>query len=329
MKTIVLIVMLLGAQKLIATSAEKPRDLPIAKLTVKTIDEQAKPAVGVQIHFVFMEPFTHQPLLIDGVSDEGGFFSAEGGSDSTIAGEIRKAGYYRGGFPLEPFRESKDGRWQPWNQTNIALMRKIENPIPMYARIAVITVPVQNKSCGYDLKEGDLVSPWGKGVVADFVFTAESLYTNRNSYRASMKLTFSNTLDGIQPANLPSDYAHSDFIWHRKAPETGYNSGYEQQKRTPKMHYLIPSIPGIHRTEDIQNQKFYFRVRTVEEGGKIVSALYGKLAAGFEMLIPNDKELKIVLIYYLNPKPLDRNMEFDLKKNLFKNLKIEEQPRSP
>ena len=30
---------------------------------------------------------------------------------------------------------------------------------------------------------------------------------------------------------------------------------------------------------------------------------------------------------YLNPTPLDRNMEFDLKQNLFKNLAIDDRPR--
>ncbi len=190
-------------------------------------------------------------------------------------------------------------------------------------------VPAQGRPCGFDLKEADWVAPWGKGIVADFVFTAESHYTNRNGYTASMKLTFSNPLDGIQPANLPPEYANSDFIWHRTAPETGYLSEYEQNKVTPKMHYLIPTVPGVHRNEDIEKQKFYFRVRTIEKDGKLVSAFYGKLSAGLEMLIPNQQEVRIVLNYFLNPTPLDRNMEFDLKQNLFKNLKFDEQPRKP
>lgn len=304
--------------------------LPVARVTARVLDEQGNPLSGAMVSLSFSEPRSGSSTVKKlGLTDTNGEFSGEGYSDGVLGTLCTKDGYYLGMVPIPVFKNAVDKRWQPWNATYTTVLRKIEKPIPMYARIAVVNVPVQAKPCGYDLKEGDWVAPWGRGLIADFVFTAESLYTNRNSYTASMKLTFSNTLDGIQPANLPSDYAHSDFIWHRKAPETGYNSGYEQQKRTPKMHYLIPSIPGVHRTEDIQNQKFYFRVRTVEEDGKIASALYGKLAAGFEMLIPNDKELKIVLIYYLNPKPLDRNMEFDLKQNLFKNLKFEEQPRRP
>ena len=47
------------------------------------------------------------------------------------------------------------------------------------------------------------------------------------------------------------------------------------------------------------------------------------------MRIPNQQEVRIVLNYCLNPTPLDRNMEFDLKQNLFKNLKFDERPRNP
>ena len=97
----------------------------------------------------------------------------------------------------------------------------------------------------------------------------------------------------------------------------------------PGKHYQIPGVPGVQRLEDVQRQKFYFRVRTDEKDGRIVSALYGKLSAGFEMRIPDQQELKIVLYYYLNPTPLDRNMEFDLEKNLFKNLSPMERPRKP
>ena len=329
MKTTLLIVVFLCTQSLIVAGAEKPSGLPVAKITVQTVDEQAKPVAGVPIHFVFMNPITYQPLSIDGFSDEGGFFSAEGGSDSTIAGEIRKAGYYRGGFPLEPFVKSKEGHWQPWNQTNVVLMRKIENPIPMYAKNFFLKVPQIGKPCGYDLAVGDWMSPWGKGRVPDFVFTMTCDYTNFNHQNTSMKLTFSNPLDGIQPADLPKEFAYGEFIWHRQSPESGYVGSYEQELGLPRKLFQIPSAPKVRSGEDIEAQKFYFRVRTVEKEGKVVSALYGKLSRGFGMGATNPTNINVGTCYYLNPTPLDRNMEFDLKQNLFKNLKVEEQPRKP
>lgn len=86
---------------------------------------------------------------------------------------------------------------------------------------------------------------------------------------------------------------------------------------------------NLNRIQDVEKQKFFFRVRTIERDGRIVSALYGKLSEGFQLAPKNASVCRIRLCYYVNPKPLDRNMEFDLKQNLFKNLKFTEQPRKP
>lgn len=304
--------------------------LPLARVTARILDEMGNPLSGAMVSLSFSEPRSSSSTVKKpGLTDTNGEFFGEGYSDGVLGTLCTKDGYYLGMVPIPVFKNAVDKRWQPWGATYTTVLRKIENPIPMYARSAVVKVPVQGKPCGYDLKEGDWVAPWGKGLIADFVFTAESRYTNYNQFDASMKLAFSSPLDGIQPANLPPEYAYSEFIWHRQAPETGYLPGYGQEKGMPGKHYQIPSAPSVRRLEDVENQKFYFRVRTVEKDGKIISALYGKLAAGFEMRIPNQQEVKIVLKYYLNPTPLDRNMEFDVKQNLFNNLKFDEQPRKP
>jgi hypothetical protein len=60
-------------------------------------------------------------------------------------------------------------------------------------------------------------------------------------------------------------------------------------------------------------------VRTVlDEMGNIKSAHYGKIYGDF-----------MQFKYYLNPTPNDRNIEFDPKRNLLKNLKAMEQVREP
>jgi hypothetical protein len=60
-----------------------------------------------------------------------------------------------------------------------------------------------------------------------------------------------------------------------------------------------------------------------------VSALYGKLWEGFQIGAENSNKCIVRLSYYLNPTPLDRNMEFDLKRNLLKNVGEFEEPRRP
>jgi hypothetical protein len=67
----------------------------------------------------------------------------------------------------------------------------------------------------------------------------------------------------------------------------------------------------------------------VVQDGKIVSAHYGKIKGGFDPNPIDSKTCEVTLNYYLNPTSLDRNMEFDLKQNLFKNLPWKEDVRDP
>jgi hypothetical protein len=82
------------------------------------------------------------------------------------------------------------------------------------------------------------------------------------------------------------------------------------------------------RTES-EGKAYFFRIRTIVQGGQIISALYGKMSEGFSLAPLASKTCDVQLNYYLNPTALDRNMEFDLKKNLFPKLKDAEQPREP
>jgi hypothetical protein len=71
---------------------------------------------------------------------------------------------------------------------------------------------------------------------------------------------------------------------------------------------------------------YFFRVRTIlDKDGNIESALYGKIHGDFQL----DHHGNIGFTYYLNPTPNDRNVEFDPKQNLFKNLPSSEQVRQP
>jgi hypothetical protein len=66
----------------------------------------------------------------------------------------------------------------------------------------------------------------------------------------------------------------------------------------------------VGKTRDAHHN-YYIRVRTkVDDRGNIVSAHYGKIYGDF-----------MQFKYYLNPTINDRNVEFDPKQNLMKNLK--------
>jgi hypothetical protein len=320
MKTCIPLYIFLGI--LSSAAAEKKAQLPDAKVAVCVVGEDYNPIEGAKVRLGFQDKTSWEQKLVEGKTDLQGLFTGEGASDSVVGSDIKKEGYYDGSAPILHFRDAKDGRWQPWNATYTNVLRKIEKPIPMYVRsFRELTIPEIQKPCGFDLEVGDWVAPYGKGKVADFIMTLQREYENRDKFNVSVAINFSNPLDGIQEVKLPEEWHYSEFKWPRLAPETGYQS---------KVSARFGTEPGKGFFDTaLDNQAYFFRVRTVERNGKIVSAMYGKIKGGISLEGRETKTCNVAFTYYLNPTPLDRNMEFDLKRNLFVNLPDLEQPRLP
>ena len=273
--------------------------------------------------FVFAESNNTTAIVkVQGVTKNDGIYSGEGYSDGSYGADITKNGYYRNGLGAPSLDGVVNNQWQPWNPTVKVVLRKIEKPVAMYARsFRELTIPEIQKPCGFDLEAGDWIAPYGKGKVADFIMTLKREYENRDKFNVSVVINFSNPLDGIQEVKLPKEWQCSEFEWPRLAPETGYQ---------PELSAQFGTEPGkgfLDTASD--NQAYFFRVRTVEQNGKIVSALYGKIKGGISLEGRETKTCSVAFTYYLNPTSLDRNMKFDLKRNLFTNLPNLEQPRLP
>lgn len=303
-------------------AAEAPATLPLAKLIIRAIDENRSPLEGVSVSLSFMEPRSRQSMVVEGLTNAEGLFVGEGGSDSSVGSSIRKAGYYQAGFPFVPFREVREGKWQPWGATYAAVLRKIEQPIPMYARrFSRLEIPTVDRPCGFDLETSEWVAPWGKGKVADLIMTLTRRYTNRDDFEVNVGLSFSNPLDGIQEANLPERFRGSEFIWPRQAPEFGFKPTYSAHFGTK---------PGSDYYGNFSDESaFFYRVRTQQHNGQIVSALYGKIKGGIRIEGRETGTCAVGFTYYLNPRPLDRNMEWDTTRNLLIGLSHQETPRLP
>ncbi|HTY87091.1 MAG TPA: Ig-like domain-containing protein [Candidatus Acidoferrum sp.] len=280
------------------------------KVTLKVVDENGRPMAGAKAAVGYYS--NSKPATIDGLTDTNGIFTATHRARSGILGfSAEKAGYYTTREPSYELGFSYDEA--TWNPTITLVLRKVGLPIPMYARNAKIEIPETGKSIGYDLTEGDWVAPYGKGKQSDFIFRAERRWVSRNDFDSSIKLSFPNPGDGLVKASVPLDQG-SQLRLPAIAPSDGYLSELSKSlSHTP--------VNGW-KDEQSSERNYYFRVRTVLEGqGKLKSALYGKIYGEFLLDPINSKTTWIIFTYYLNPTPNDRNVEFDPKHNLMKNLK--------
>jgi hypothetical protein len=310
--------------------AGQPHSPSPARFTAKVVDDDGNPVMGAIISggFYGVEPRQQ------GVTDSNGLFVLEcKKADFCDAGfTANKDGYYQSGVPCY-FTNVIDGRWLPWDPVVTAVLRRIINPIPMYAKKVTTKIPMTNECCGYDLMVGDWVRPAGRGVVSDFVFRVDGSWKDDRNYHYVFSLSFSHGEDGAIPFAYPTINRVDDtpvgskLLVPNQAPENGYissNTWHYSQTQTPDLYGHDAKTNDCHKPI-----VFRFRIRSsTNEAGVITNACYGKLRSiSFwpRRLAGSGGEVSLNFTYYLNPTPNDRNLEFDPKRNLMTNFGKDEQ----
>lgn len=317
-------------------------DLPQSNIKLSLVDEQGKSVKGHKVGSSSNYEF------VSAVTDERGQAEFVRPTTETVSVGADKTGYYpsRDNVYLERYAY---GKWQPWPLETTLILRKIENPLPMYAvEDYDIEMPFIG-TAGFDLEKLDWAEPFGKGIHSDFNFSLKRKGTDEKG-EATLKLTFSNPGDGVIPLYeyLPGG---SELKIGKLAPETGYLPEREwswawAKGMSPENAKLREGYYNeLHRKqkESPPPLAYFFRIRTVlDKKGNVVSAMYGKLDCGPATSqmggmrgdlewIPTDpktRTTKIRLTYYLNPDGT-RRLEFDREKNLFKELPPEFNPHFP
>ncbi len=277
-------------------------NVPVASLTIRVVDESRVPIKNAQASIWAQD--TVKELQRVGAVDEQGVLSAKMPAFGVLYYSAANVGFYSAWseYHFKPKAMKGDSstwsslRWEPWNPT-VDVVLKAKGPlIPMYAkRIRTIELPAPGRDIGYDFERGDWVAPHGTGKTSDLIFTGTGKVAN-GSYR--LKWTFSNPGDGIRVVP-PDQGARSELKSPKEAPADGYAPGLEinSEGRVSSGDGPIGERPAC----------FVFRVRTVlDEKGKVVRAQYGKMYP---------EQLNVV--YYLNPVPNSRSLEYDPKRNLF------------
>ena len=233
--------------------------------------------------------------------------------------------------PFENKRTLPFSWWQPDNLVVTIKLQRVEHPIPLFvkqifsrasASVCSNYFDIGNGKMEFDLMKGSFLPPIGRGEYADIVFTRlerEDLGIGTTfkgsitapAYRDSMSIRFTGEDNGL--VEVPSEKTAGIKI--RTAPENGYTPDYLVAKgRDKNVKYFSSSNP---------DRNFAFRIRTKKDkNGKIVSAYYGKIYGDIVIKKPYGVEELVAapsFMYYLNPKPLDRNLEWDMKNNLCPN----------
>lgn len=272
-------------------------------MTLKVVDDSGNPVAGAKATVDYL--FTNQ---IVGLTDTNGVFNASHRDKSfALAFDVKKDGYYpfwqryEMGFP-EQYNEAK------WNPTAKIVLRKIGNPIPMYAKDQEIKFSKLDELIGFDLVAGDWVTPYGKGFHTDISFKAHREIKNDREFTADLTVSFPNKGDGIVIAPTVA-VAGSEF----KTSRTATTNGYQPQ--------LVLDFSDSKRPDSVFG--YFIRVRTeLDQDGNVKSALYGKIRGDFRFYAGTIAPTAgMGFDYYLNPTPNDRNLEFDPKRNLVKDLK--------
>jgi hypothetical protein len=309
-----------------------------AKITVHVTDEYGVAVSNAQAVAQFQNVLkpgegwgTGRPTEVRGLTDTNGLCVLTGiGTDGSVGIGVLKDGYYYGNAEVS-FTNGDHilNHWLPWNPTVNIVLKQKGIQVPMYARkVNEVKIPIEDKPVGFDLMVGDWVAPFGKGETPDILFKFESKTEPEvppreiRPFDVTLTVSFSNDGDGIQSVFVPTR-VHSGLRLPRQAPADGYEPILMKHQQTER-----GQVPHIEFRDD---QNYFFRVRTKKDAqGNIVSALYGKIAGDF-----NQESGGVVVrgtlafTYYLNPEPNFRNMEFDSKQNLFKNLPQLERVSAP
>ncbi len=273
------------------------------------------------------------------------------GNGRSAAVAVRTSPEYYGTSEMIRFKESFNPIATPWNPTINLRLKKIRNPIPMYAKKLshgrlpeelrahdydrekkeFIEGPPRTFTVAWDLEKGDWVKPHGKGETADFIFAIHRMERKKFVYPddnqghvyltsgATVEVGFSNDGDGLIPFPVPEKDRHRGPWMPYEAPEDGYGP------IEPKINTSLRQ--GNDTLNFAKDMNYFFRVRTIkDQDGKIISARYGKIHGDFRF---GSTASYIDYTYYFNPTPNDRNIEFKPGSNLLTDLIGTQDPYNP
>jgi hypothetical protein len=299
---------------------------------VKVIDDLGAPVAGADVLVMFQD-FVSPPISETVLkSDAEGMVRAQGETPVGVTLRAWKPGHY------ETETEFSISPKKPIERTYV--LPRVLNPIPLFAaRIEYLKLPVQNEWLGYDFEARDWVAPHGKGQRSDIRFRykkdfsgwtlpedkmASARQTNRDKSEEEIRF-FYGKWDGVLEVSFanPKEGMIEEgkrFLPYSllKLPHLASEAGYEPTRRYEANTYK--GMPPERATG------FFLRTRVqLDADGDIVSANYAKIYGDLRF----DARGTVRIWYYFNPTPNDRNLEFDVKRNLLPERKASDRVMKP
>ena len=320
-----------------------------ASFSVLAIDsETGLPIPGIKIEGAFLNfqkgwNESAKDNDVDAITKQNGVAKLSGNTEKGIGGYriYNNPGYYNMEWTQIKFSEQsmfRLGRWLPTDIVSTARLDRVINPVPLYVKTArkkyreanvrnytvwkkhqglsaTNNVPViKDISFSFDMIKGEWLPPHGNGEYEDIRFTFnetvlgwikgrgyDGTYMTKK-YRVDVVVAMPGEGNGV--VEMPSSEGVGIKI--RTVPSNGYSNNILRWKG------WFGGGDGI-KTDCDKNRNYAFRIRTkYDASGNIESAYYGKIYGDF-----NIKDVEgVEFLYYLNPTPNDRNLEWDMKNNL-------------
>jgi len=316
-----------------------------AKIAAMIVDDETgRPIKGASVVGSFRDDIgwrawteSAKPVLDRAVTDETGLCRLSGRTncgDASFWVKTVPDGYYKAGFHVFHFKE-KDafGVWQPDNLVATIRLQRVEYPIPLFVKKVsrgdrkrpIGGFDGTNAVLRYDFVKGDWLPPDGKGEVADMEVSTTYRLVNVRKVTNLLDLRlyeFENRIAFLGEGNgvIEKMSRRTDGLRLRTAPLDGY--ARETVRRFGvKGNPIGTNVYGEEFSDSDDSRVCVFRVRSrFDEHGNLVGGHYGKIYGDFQF--HGDWKIGfrgVDFLCYLNPTPLDRNLEWDMKNNLCPN----------
>lgn len=305
-----------------------------ARFSAVVVDEKTGvpladvPVIGFFVNRYMRWENASEEIVYNAVTDKNGSCKFAGKTNCGDAGvRVRNyEGYYDSEILTIPYTNKdcviRRPVWEPDNVVVTLKLQKVGHPIPLFVKVARLKADADKIAnnqgkFAYDFVESAWLPPFGHGKNADVEFSCrprERLEDGKNfsytapRYRNSMCVELRGEDNGI--CVMPTTSATLKI---RTAPPDGYAKGVTIWRQLSA---------GLNADEGYDEGRNYcFRIRTRrDEDGKIIESYYGKIYGDIELRQKYDGGIPDIVgvrfLYYLNPKSMDRNLEYKTGANL-------------